>query len=275
MADSDALIGKTVSPQRVQEKLGGGTIELWRFDADGQNGTKIADDVVTSDCSPDGNWAAFTNSNRKFYRISPQGGTSTELVIPPKSAVTQVRISPFGKSILYILDENGMATVKRIAIVRANGGKPLHPFDYPGRAVAVQWSLDGNGVQYLSTSGGATNVWAFPLTGGAAHRVTNFTSGTIFDFAWTRDGKRLFLAKGDVPSDGAMCVFASSAKKPRPAAQCGHRLTTGRRYQSRLGHLGESSSFGRFARNASRHTEFRCSEQQSAVPGSHPKRFEK
>jgi len=95
MTDSDALIGKTVSHYCVQEKPGGGgTIELWRFDADGQNGTTIADDVVTSDCLLDGNWAAFIKSNRKLYRISPQGGTSTELVIPPKSAVTQVRISP-------------------------------------------------------------------------------------------------------------------------------------------------------------------------------------
>jgi len=70
-----------------------------------KNGTKIADDVVTSDCPPDGNWAAFIKSNRKLYRISP--------------------------------------------------------FDDLGRAVALQWSPDDNGVQYLSTSGGATNVLEF------------------------------------------------------------------------------------------------------------------
>src|SRR5215469_1087304 len=219
MADSDALIGKTVSHYCVQEKPGGGgTIELWRFDADGQNGTTIADDVVTSDCLLDGNWAAFIKSNRKLYRISP--------------------------------------------------------FDDLGRAVALQWSPDDNGVQYLSTSGGATNVLEFLFTGGAAHRVINFTSGTIFDFPWTRDGKTL-LAKGDVTSDVAMCVFTSSVEKPRPAAQCGHRLSTGRRYQVRLGHLGERSSFGRFDRSASRLTELRRSEQQAAVPGPRPKRFEK
>jgi NADPH:quinone reductase-like Zn-dependent oxidoreductase len=38
------------------------------------------------------------------------------------------------------------------------------------------------GVQYSYTSGGATNVWEFPVGGGAPHQATNFTSGRIFDF---------------------------------------------------------------------------------------------
>jgi hypothetical protein len=39
------------------------------------------------------------------------------------------------------------------------------------------------------------------LTGGAPRQVTNFTSGLIFDFAWTRDGKDLLVARGELTSD--------------------------------------------------------------------------
>jgi tricorn protease-like protein len=175
------------------------TIEQWRFDADGQNGMKIADDVVSSDCSRDGKWVLFTKSDRKLYRISLDGGTPTALVTPPKSLVEDVRISPDGKFVLYMLIEPGIG--RKLAIVGANGGEPLHVFEYPGRAEGVKWSPDGKGVQYLSTSKGATNVWECSVTGGAPHPVTNFTSGRIFDFDWALDGKTLFLAKGDVTQD--------------------------------------------------------------------------
>jgi Tol biopolymer transport system component len=164
---------------------------------------KIADDVVTSNCSPDGKWALFTKSNRKLYRISLDGGTPIELVTPPQWFVNEVEIAPDAKSILYEFEQPGTPTAKKIAIALASGGEPLHTFDYPGKAEVevVHWSPDGKGVQYLSTSRGATNVWEFPVVGGAPHQVTNFTSGRIFDFDWARNGKTLFLAKGDVTRD--------------------------------------------------------------------------
>jgi hypothetical protein len=31
--------------------------------------------------------------------------------------------------------------------------------------------------------------------------MTNFTGGSIFNFAWSRDGKQMFLARGAVNSD--------------------------------------------------------------------------
>jgi hypothetical protein len=56
-------------------------------------------------------------------------------------------------------------------------------------------------LQYLLTKNGATNVWEQPLVGGAPKQITNFTTGQIFDFSWTRDGKQLLLAKGEMTSD--------------------------------------------------------------------------
>jgi eukaryotic-like serine/threonine-protein kinase len=178
--------------------------ELWRFDADGQNGVKIADDVQVSNCSRDGKWAVFSKSDEKMYRISLDGGTPTELVTlvtAPKLHVSGdfVRISPDGKFILYSLVESGIG--RKSAIAGANGGEPLHVFESPGGPGGVKWSPDGKGVQYLATSKGATNVWECSVTGDGPHPVTNFTSGRIFDFDWAQDGKTLYLAKGDVTKD--------------------------------------------------------------------------
>ena len=59
----------------------------------------------------------------------------------------------------------------------------------------------GKGVQFILILNGAANIWEQPLTGGPRRQITNFTSGHIFDFDWSRDGKQLFLAKGEINSD--------------------------------------------------------------------------
>jgi len=56
-------------------------------------------------------------------------------------------------------------------------------------------------LHYLLTRNGATNVWEQPLSGGDPRQFTHFTSGLIFDFSWSRDGKQLLLSKGDQSSD--------------------------------------------------------------------------
>jgi hypothetical protein len=53
------------------------------------------------------------------------------------------------------------------------------------------------------TRKGATNIWEQPLAGGPPRQVTNLTSGRIFDFAWSRFGKQLVAARGDLTSDVA------------------------------------------------------------------------
>ena len=89
----------------------------------------------------------------------------------------------------------------KIAVIPAEGGAATATFVRPIGASTLHWAPDGKGVQYLLTRRGATNVWEQSLAGGAPHPVTDFTSGHIFDFAWSRDGKELLLAKGETASD--------------------------------------------------------------------------
>jgi Tol biopolymer transport system component len=109
-------------------------------------------------------------------------------------------ISPDGKWIACRYADD-LAPTSKIAVIPAAGGSPLYVFVLPSGASRLHWSPDQKGVQYLLSRKGATNVWEQQLTGGAPRQLTNFTSGLIFDFAWTRDGKILLLAKGENISD--------------------------------------------------------------------------
>jgi Tol biopolymer transport system component len=176
-------------------------IQLWRADADGSNLIKLGDDVVSSECSPDGKWVLYSWGN-SIYRIPVEGGTATKVVDGHGGA--RGAISPDGEWIAYRYTEGERLPVEAIAVGPATGGKPVHVFRIPGDSEGVAWSPNGKGVEYLLTREGATNVWEQRLTGGEPRQVTNFTSGRIFDFEWTRDGKTLLLAKGELTRDVVM-----------------------------------------------------------------------
>jgi len=56
-------------------------------------------------------------------------------------------------------------------------------------------------VLYVDNRNGVSNLMSQTLDGRPPRQITNFTDGSIFRFAWSRDGKQLFLARGAVNSD--------------------------------------------------------------------------
>ncbi len=174
-------------------------IELWRTDADGANPKKLAEDILTSDCSSDGKWVVYS-AGPKLFRLPVEGGTAIEVSKPGSGFVNGI-ISPDAKWIACIYVEGSDVLVPKVAVIPAAGGSPLHVLPLPGTGEGVRWAPDGKGLHYLLTRNGATNVWEQRLAGGPLRQVTNFTSGRIFGFSWSRDGKQLFLAKGENTSD--------------------------------------------------------------------------
>ncbi|MFS8086178.1 MAG: hypothetical protein ACMG6H_11165 [Acidobacteriota bacterium] len=46
-----------------------------------------------------------------------------------------------------------------------------------------------------------TNIWSQPIDGGPPKQLTDFKSDLIFRFDWSRDGKWLAVARGNISSD--------------------------------------------------------------------------
>jgi Tol biopolymer transport system component len=172
--------------------------QLERTDADGSNPTILGENAFNSDCSPDGKWVMFSSEN-KIWRRPVDGGKPVQF-FSANSAGMGV-ISPDGKWVAVTYQETAQVPTSKIAMIPAEGGSPAHEFRRPLGAGGLHWAPDGKGVQYGLTRRGASNIWEQSLAGGDPHPVTDFTSGHIFDFAWSRDGKQLLLARGEESSD--------------------------------------------------------------------------
>ena len=180
-----------------------GPSDIWRMDLDGDNAKQLTsghDDNHPS-WSPDGQWVLFERTfsgETTIWRISGEGGNPTQLTDTPASLPV---VSPDGKLIACVYKDTPANDRWRVAVIPFAGGPPLKFFDIPPPffTATFQWTPDGKALTYLATKqngvDGVDNLWTQPLHGGPARQLTNFTSESIFSFAWSRDGQ-LAISRG-------------------------------------------------------------------------------
>jgi Tol biopolymer transport system component/DNA-binding winged helix-turn-helix (wHTH) protein len=191
--------------QVVFNTSGDRATDLVRTDGDGLNYTKLfSGDIGPPTCSPDGNFVFFVNTVKPYaiLRLSVNGGEPTEIAKSKGFDILgRLAISPDGKSLAYAYDEGNLELGTKLVVIPVGGANPISHYKVPTDLFGLLWSPDGKGLQYLVTRDGATNIWEQPLAGDPPRQLTKFTSGRIFDFGWTADGKQLLLARGEVTSD--------------------------------------------------------------------------
>jgi len=181
-----------------EEKLG-----LWRMDADGSNPVRLGDESFawSPQCSPDGKWVVYLQGASMTIVQVPVSGEKPPQAVTQDSSYSSLRISPDGKLIVYLTTATDISKPNQMKVIPFGGGTPIYQFDWPAAAGVAHWAPDGKAVEYVLTREGVSNIWQQKLTGGPPKQITNFKSGLIFAFAWSRDGKQLALARGSENSD--------------------------------------------------------------------------
>jgi Tol biopolymer transport system component len=184
-----------------------GQSDLLRFDLDGSNSLKLASgQFLDLLCTREGKFVYYIEQGppQTIWRISVSGGNPVEIAkVLGEDAVSRMSLSPDGKTLVYAYEEFDTLKVK-LAIIPASGGSPLRVLDAPGglyESSLLLWSPTGKSIDYVLTQDGASNIWEQPLEGEEPRQLTNFGSGRIFDFSWSKDGKHLLLCRGEVSSD--------------------------------------------------------------------------
>ena len=88
--------------------------------------------------------------------------------------------------------------VQMIRVLAADGTL-LNSFSAAPRATlhfGARWTPDGKALAYIVTEKDVSNIWIQPVDGSPPRRLTDFTVGSIYHFVFSRDGERLYLARG-------------------------------------------------------------------------------
>jgi eukaryotic-like serine/threonine-protein kinase len=73
----------------------------------------------------------------------------------------------------------------------------------------VNWAPDNKSIGYLDLSNGTANIWTYPALGsGSPKQLTHYTSGQVWTFSWSPDGKQLAYSYGNNSSD--VVLFSNS-----------------------------------------------------------------
>jgi eukaryotic-like serine/threonine-protein kinase len=180
---------------------------IWRMDADGSNPVQLThdNDAVIPFCTPDGqNLTYFQILDRAITLLPLAGGPGTKLNVPNLNGPF-IGFTKDGQIFFY--RANAATDAARDHFIGRNLASGAVVFDVetplgsPITTAFTQWSPDGKALDLSLVRGGASNIWSLSIPSGALKQVTNFPSGLIRSFAWSPDGKMLFLSRGSRTSN--------------------------------------------------------------------------
>jgi serine/threonine protein kinase len=184
----------------------GAAINIWRIDQNGNNLAQVTKGLQDKDpyCSPDGKWIVYTSSDggkQTVWRTDLEDGKPQQLF---ERNSYNPSISPDGKWIAFLYPEGSGTTYRpKLGIMPSSGGALLHSFDVPTfESGKIRFTPDGQGIAFAGQDAqGVANLWVQPINGGQLRQITDFKRETIFDFAWSPDGKQLALSRGQTTRD--------------------------------------------------------------------------
>jgi DNA-binding winged-HTH domains len=174
---------------------------LWKMNLETGECAQLTNGVseLRPDISPDGRWVVYMlvdKDSPSVWKTSIDGGQAPIQLSDKIASVP--RVSPDGRFIacFYRADVD---TFSKLAVIPFDGGEPVKVFDKSPTTIVesgIQWTPDGRALTYIANRDGVSNIWLQPLDGSPARQLTNFTSETIFRFAWSPDGKMFVAERG-------------------------------------------------------------------------------
>lgn len=183
-----------------------GVPQIWRIGLHDSNATKLSNGSLDLNpfCSPAANtvfYSAEKDGKRVIWRTGIDGAESNQPNTLSDKLSDYPTLSPDGKFIICLYQEDSKAP-RRYALIPVDGGAPQKLFDIPAfPASSVRWHPDGKSLTYLSQTDGSSNIYNYSLTSGASNKLTNFSDGRIFAYAWSRKDHALAISRGTVNRD--------------------------------------------------------------------------
>jgi Tol biopolymer transport system component len=178
---------------------------LFKSDAEGRNVTKLTPESVGWPAvTPDDRWVVFVSQRsgvQSPWAMPIDGGDAVELT---HTHAVRPAVSPDMTRLLFrTADEADSAIAVVCGFPKCANLKQIRIPSLRGLegATAARWKPDGRGIVWANQSV-PMNLWVQPVDGGSAYQLTHFTDAQVIDdFAWSRDGSRLVVARSTTTKD--------------------------------------------------------------------------
>jgi eukaryotic-like serine/threonine-protein kinase len=197
-----------------------GAAHLWKLDLQSGAETQLTNGGNESNprCDPSGEWVYYwgqaANGKPYIFKIATAGGAPVQL--DKRIAMGEPILTPDGKRVVF-------ATLGKDGKVR--GTWTDLETGMPGKEVEVSLAVDPNfRLLRMSPDGkslvaddvrtGTPNLWAVQFGAEKEQKqLSHFTSGMMWDFKWSRDGKWIAIARGTNPSDVVLFTDTKQARE--------------------------------------------------------------
>jgi len=185
----------------VYEGLKEGKLNIWAVDISGGNKRRITDGRIeeSADCSPDGKWITYQsiadNGGISIWKASLDRSSPPMQLTNGKGSGYGPRFSPDGKQIAYWVEEGlSGSQARQLVVINAEDGKEIARLAAPVGS-NLHWTPDGKNLTFSVYSGPVSNIWRQPLPSGPAEQLTHFTSDYVNSFAFSHDGRQIFITR--------------------------------------------------------------------------------
>jgi eukaryotic-like serine/threonine-protein kinase len=183
---------------------------VWIMDIDGKNArqlTAVGDEV--NQFSPyfvdQGRKILYSQEEKngglsKLMGVSIEGGKPERVLPESTENESMFYVSPSANSLFLTITDTDYKTFLRMYSLQADKLTAEQTQFELGSLNSIKWSPDGKSLTYINNEG-IPNIWQISLDGKDKKQLTNFTSGRIFNFAWVKDGKEIFISRGTVNNE--------------------------------------------------------------------------
>ena len=172
-----------------------GAWQIWRTDSDGGHPVQLTNAIG------DSTFARFTSDGKAIlyqhadgegrtaiWRVPVSGGPAVQLT---RALTTHPASSPKDGAIAAWYSSGGSRQDWKLAVFPANGGEPIKVFklDIPVTPESqLGWNSSGDAITFIAVRNGIFELFMQPLNGGPPKRLTNYSSGQIYSFDWSKTG---------------------------------------------------------------------------------------
>lgn len=176
-----------------------GSNHIWRMNIDGTDQRQITRDIggYARYITPDGGWLYYRTAITNSFRKVPVDGGG-EVAVPDIDKFAET-FSPDGRSIASFVTEPGRGL--KIAVRNLADLQLIETLDITDsdevKPVDLQWSADGNSLNYMTKSEGKFAFWRRPLDSKTSIRIATPTSENVEQIDFGPDGKSFVTVRGN------------------------------------------------------------------------------